>query len=220
MQPAHALRLFPAQGRRSHGADGGPFRALLSDASWKQLPCEVQRRFARNLARGETAAFLGEVAFTRLTKLGWLWAQVARLIGAPLPLKVLARTPAAVLVTADTTSHTQIWTRIYHEAGLLPQVIRSMKSFSGPTGLEEWVGAGVGMTLQISVEQRAIVFRSVDYVWRYGRWRLRIPDWLTPGRIEVTHREEREGQFSFGLRVVNPLFGEIIHQLAFFRDVL
>jgi hypothetical protein len=135
-------------------------------------------------------------------------------------LKVLARTPAAVLVTSDTAAHIQIWTRIYHEAGQLPQIIRSMKSFTGPTGLEEWVGAGVGMTLRISVEQRALVFRSVDYVWRCGQRRLRIPDWLTPGRIEVTHREEREGQFSFSLRITNPLFGEIIHQIAFFRDAL
>jgi hypothetical protein len=52
----------------------------------------------------------------------------------------------------------------------------------------------------------------------HGRLRLRIPDWLTPGRIAVIHREERAGRFSFTLIVTHPRLGETIRQVAFFRD--
>jgi len=178
----------------------------------------VQARFERELAPGESAAFVGEVAETRMTAFGWLWAQLARLFGAPLPLKALSRAPAAVVVTQDAREPMQSWTRLYHEQGKRPQVICSTKRFAGPTGLEECVGAGIGMALAVSVEQRALVFRSTEYFWRCGRLRLRIPDWLTPGRIAVIHREERAGRFSFTLVVTHAWFGETIRQVAFFRD--
>jgi hypothetical protein len=195
-----------------------PYRALVGEPAWRQLPQAVQRRFDRLLAPGESALYVGEVASTTLTNVGWVWAQVARVLGAPLPLRVLTRTAAAVVVTADCSEHTQLWTRIYHEPGRLPQVVRSMKSFAGPTGLEERVGGGIGMALTVSVEARALVFRSAGYFWRCGRVRVPLPMWLTPGCIEVVHREERTGRFSFTLNVEHPWFGRIVHQVAFFKD--
>ena len=197
---------------------GSPFRRLVAEDDWQSLPIAVRRRFERVLAPGETAAFVGQVAETHLSPFGWLTAQLARLVGAPLPLKELARTAAAVLVTEDDGGDSQLWTRIYHEPGRLPQVICSVKRFAGPTGLEECVDCGVGMSLTLHIENRAIVIRSADYFWRRGKWRLRLPEWLTPGVITVVHREERAGQFSFTLTVEHPLCGCTIRQIAFFRD--
>ena len=208
----------PAPGPTPHPAPNSPFRALLGESAWQQLPRAVQQRFGRVLAPGESAAFVGEVASTRLTYFGWITAQLARIVGAPLPLKAIARTAAAVLVTDDPTTDAQLWTRVYHEPGRLPQVIRSMKRFAGPTGLEECVGAGIGMALTIHVERRALVIRSAHYFWRAFGHRFRIPGWLTPGNIEVVHREEHAGRFSFTLTVTHPVLGETIHQVAFFRD--
>ncbi len=177
----------------------------------------MQRRFGRALAPGESVIYAGEVVSTELSPAGWLWAQLLRCIGGPLPLKALTHAASTVVVTAD-AADTQCWTRIYHEAGRLPQVIRSMKSFSGPTGLEELVGGGLGMALSVGVEARALVFRSAGYHWRCGRLQLRIPHWLTPGRMEIRHREEHAGHFSFTLTVVHPFCGRILHQVASFRD--
>lgn len=196
----------------------GSFRGLVGELGWHKLPPPVRARFERELSPGETIVFVGEVAETHMTSFGWLWAQFARLVGAPLPVSRLARTPAAVIVTQGASGTAQCWTRVYHENGRLPQVIRSTKRFAGPTGLEECVNAGVGMALAVSVEQRTLVFRSTGYFWRCGGLRLRIPDWLTPGRIDVLHREERAGRFSFTLVVTHPWFGESIRQVAFFQD--
>ena len=208
------LRAGPSRRSGSHGS----FRRLVRSEEWCELPSPVQARFERELAPGDSAAFVGEVVETRMTVFGWLWAQLARMVGAPLPLKALARIPAAVVVTQDLKHPMQSWTRLYHEIGKLPQVICSTKRFAGPTGLEECVGAGIGMALAVSVEHRALVFRSTEYFWRCGPLRLRIPDWLTPGCIAVIHREERAGRFSFTLIVAHPWFGETIRQVAFFRD--
>jgi hypothetical protein len=212
-------------GRRPNAAPRSPerlgsFRKLVGEMAWRRLPRPVQARFERVLAPGESAVYVGEVAETRMTFVGWLWAQIARLAGSPLPLRGIARAAAAVVVTEDLERNGQAWARLYRENGRLPQVIRSTKRFAGPTGLEECVGAGIGMALVASVESRAMVFRSAEYFWRIGGRRVHIPDWLTPGRIAVIHREERQGRFSFTLVVAHPWFGETIRQVGFFRDAL
>src|SRR5271165_5429848 len=61
------------------------FRALLSDADWERLPLPVRRRFSQRLAATETAVFVGVVTDIWMSRAGWLLAQAARLIGAPLP---------------------------------------------------------------------------------------------------------------------------------------
>jgi hypothetical protein len=189
---------------------------LGSDA-WERLPSSVQRRFGRALALGESVTYMGEISATQRSPIGCLWAQLLRSVGSPLPLRELAHTASIVVVTAD-SADSQCWTRIYHEPGHLPQVVRSMKRFSGPTGLEERVGGGIGMALTVSVEAGALVFRSAGYHWCCGNLRLPIPAWLTPGCMEIRHREESAGRFSFTLSVAHPWWGQIIHQIAYFQD--
>src|SRR5262245_49987984 len=93
----------------SGSVESSPFRRLIGEHAWRELPEPVQRRFERHLEPGESAIFVGEVAETRLTPFGRLTAQLARLVGSPLPLKSLQRTPAAVLVTEDRVDHSQLW---------------------------------------------------------------------------------------------------------------
>jgi hypothetical protein len=194
------------------------FRNLLNPEAWQRLPWPVQRRFTHTLADGETTVFVGAVAHTRLSRFGSLVSQLLRLLGAPLPLRPSGRVPATVVVTEDTVSGGQLWTRIYGRAGEFPQVIHSAKRFSGPTGLEECVGHGVGMALTVHVEKRALVFRSAWYFLRAFGVTLRLPAFLSPGLVEVVHREERDGRFSFTLTLTHPLFGEAVRQVAFFHD--
>ena len=194
------------------------FSRLLPPADWARLPGPVRRRFSRHLGPTETALYVGEVASTRLTLVGRLLGQLARVIGAPLPLAPSGRVAAAVVVTEDAALAGQIWTRLYARPGRPPQVIHSTKRFAGPTGLEECVGGGVGMRLCLTVEHRALVFRSAGFFIRIAGRTLALPAWLTPGAVEVVHREERDGAFSFTLSVVHPWCGAVIRQVAFFRD--
>jgi hypothetical protein len=194
------------------------FQSLLAPEDWASLPAPVRRRFSVRLGNAQSVVYVGEVAETRVSLAGRAFAQLARLIGAPLPFESGGRTASAVMVAEDEQIGGQLWTRVYAREGQFPQVIHSAKRFDGPTGIEECVRFGVGMALTIHVESRALVFRSAHYFARIAGRRLRIPHWLTPGELEVVHREERDGRFSFTLTVRHRLFGEIIRQIAFFRD--
>ena len=128
------------------------FRALLSEADWLALPHTIRRRFSKRLSGGNTTVYVGEVIETRMSAAGWLLAQAARLIGGPLPVSRDAHVPSVVTVTEDVATNGQHWTRLYARRRGFPQVVHSSKRFAGPTGLEEYVGCGVGMALTISVE--------------------------------------------------------------------
>ncbi len=194
------------------------FRALIGETAWNELPEPVQRRFSKCLAPSESVLYRGNVVATELSFAGRVLAYLARAIGSPLPLSNGATGPALVCVTEDEHLGGQTWTRIYTRPGGLPQAISSAKRFRGPTGLEEYVGFGIGMTLKVTVEEGALIFRSASYFFEVGRWRWRIPEALEPGRMEITHREEGNGTFSFRLDLTHPILGRLVHQLAYFRD--
>ena len=65
--------------------DDHRFRALLSDDDWGRLPLAIWRRFSKRFADGKTVVYVGEVVDAELSRLGWWLAQLARVIGGPLP---------------------------------------------------------------------------------------------------------------------------------------
>ena len=194
------------------------FSALLPAAAWARLPLSIRQRFSRRLGAGATVVYVGEILQTTMSRAGFLFAQAARLIGAPLPLERAAGVPSVVTVTEDFAGGGQIWTRLYARRAGFPQIIHSSKRFAGPTGLEEHVGAGVGMTLTLAEQDGALIFRSEDYFLAWRSLRLRLPTFATPGRFIITHAELGDGRFLFTLELTHPLFGTLITQSAAFRE--
>ena len=193
------------------------FRALLSAEDWAALPLAIRIRFSKRLQGGATVAYRGEVVSVEAGVLGRVLAHAARLIGGPLPL-VFAPGASVVTVTEDAVGHGQVWSRLYVRPDGFPQVIHSAKRFTGPTGLEEHVGAGVGMALTVTVEAGALVFRSAFYFVTVLGVRVRLARWSEPGALTIVHRDLGDGRFAFTLALDHPLFGRLLGQDAIFRD--
>jgi hypothetical protein len=210
---------FPRERARPAGDLGDlRFRSLLGEAAWAALPEASRVRFGKRVADCRTIVFAGEIVECRMSVAGWLLAQAARLIGAPLPTARDADVPASVSVTEDAAGGGQFWTRIYGRRRGFPQVIHSSKRFCGPTGLEEYVGRGFGIALRVEVAGGALHFLSDHYFVQAGRLRLRIPRWLAPGRLRVSHIDCNHGLFAFVLALDHPLLGELIRQTVMFRE--
>jgi hypothetical protein len=153
-----------------------------------------------------------------MSRAGWLLAQACRLFGSPLPLDRGGGQAAVATVTEHGPSGGQVWSRIYARPNGFPQVIHSAKQFAGPTGLEEYLGLGIGIALRVAAEPAGIVFLSDHYFLRLGGWHLRLPKWLEPGRLRIDHIDHGAGLFSFILDLAHPLLGELIHQRGEFHD--
>ncbi|MCX8254142.1 hypothetical protein RHCH11_RHCH11_02014 [Beijerinckiaceae bacterium RH CH11] len=194
------------------------FRALLTAEDWARLPAPVQRRFSQRLEGGASHIYRGEIVETTMSRAGHWLSQIARLVGAPLPLWRDDGVAAVVTVTEDVAGNGQHWTRVYARRGGFPQIVRSSKRFAGPTGLEELVGYGLGMALVVEAQADALVFRSAAYFVDLGLVRLTVPGWLTPGALTNTHRERGRGRFLFELDLVHPRLGRLIRQVATFEE--
>ena len=198
--------------------DDRRFHALLPDEDWGRLPVAIWRRFSKRLEDGRTILYIGEIDEASLSRIGWWLVQAARVIGGPLPTGAETGVPMIVAVTEDAASGGQIWTRICARKQGFPQVIHSSKRFSGPTGLEEYVGFGVSMALRVSVEREALVFRSAGYSLQLGPLRLPLPVWLAPGDMTVTHSDLGCGTFRFTLEIIHHRFGMLVRQSAVFGE--
>ena len=222
---AHRTASPPARRPRTDPEDSLPdlrFRALLGQAAWSILPAAVRARFSKRLGPGLAVTYVGEIVESRKSRIGRLVAQLCRPIGAPLPLDDDTGVPAVVTVTEDAHGGGQFWTRMYGRARGFPQVIHSAKRFAGPTGLEEYLGRGFGIALTVRADDRALHFHSHHYFLRLGprRWRLRwrLPGWLAPGALTISHVDRGDGRFAFVLALHHRLFGEIIAQTGVFRE--
>jgi hypothetical protein len=212
--------LAPAQRREPAQALGDlRFHALLGAAAWAELPPATQRRFSKWLVGARTAADAGEVAETRISRAGWLFSQAARLIGTPLPLGRDAFVPATTEVAKDEASGGQLWARVHGRRGCFPHVIRMAKRFAGPTGLEEYLGRGIGIALAVAVENQALCFRSAGcFLELFGR-RVALPGWLGLPRLTVSHMDCRDGWFAFVLDLRHPRLGELIHHTVLYAEL-
>lgn len=194
------------------------FRALIGGKAWEALPLAVRRRFSKRLSGEGVALFRGRVVRTEFSLAGWLFSQALRAIGAPLPLSCDTDVPAVVSVSEDARSGGQIWSRLYGRKRGFPQVIHSAKRFAEPTGLEEYVGRGIGMALKVEAMADGLRFVSDHYFLRLMGTRVRLPRWIEPGQTVVEHHDLGHGCFIFSLMLRHPLFGRLVEQHALFRD--
>jgi len=195
------------------------FRKLLGAKDWNALPAAVRARFSKRVKGGESTIYKGYVVRTEMNRAGRVFANLLRIVGAPLPLDSHnADAPAIVTVTEDADYQGQFWSRQYGNEHGFPQIIQSSKQFSGPTGLEEYIGYGVGMTLRLAVEDEALAFYSDRYFLRIMGRRLLLPKWMSALALRVGHADHGDGWFEFSLELEHPWFGKLMEQRVMFRD--
>ena len=183
------------------------------------MPLSIRRRFSRRVADGNTVVYVGEILETRMSITGLVacasdaadWFAVS---GLP-----ESHMPCVVSVTEDMPSiGGQTWTLLYARRRRFPQIVYSSKRFAGPTGFEDHVGYGVGMTLTYGGCGRCACLSQPRLFRRILRAAHPAADLATPGALSVTHAECADGRFSFTLDVVHPRFGLLIRQMGLFRE--
>ena len=204
-----------ARGRLAPASLAPDFRALVGEAAWAALPAQVRRRFDAT-SHAALRRYPGAMD-VRMNWLGWLFAQACRLIGAPLAPWPASAVPVTVSVR-PLAGGAILWERCYAYPGRRRLTIASRKEAAPDGTLLEITRGGLGMSLAVSVEADALVFRSKAYFWRLGGLDVPIPLLLTPGRACVVHRDLGAGRFHFALSFVHPLAGETFVNAGDFQD--
>jgi hypothetical protein len=213
--PLLALRFRP---RAAPPAAKPDFAALVGPAGWQRLAPDIRRRFGVAPAAGHAIRYEGVMSRVECSGAGWLLAQACRAIGTPFAPHRGTDVPVAITLCQEPTDGAIIWEREYRYPGQVPIRVRSVKRGTAEGGLLECVGAGFAMCLDVGEEDGALHFRCERYVWRFGRWSVRLPGLLSPGAAHVVHEDLGDGRFRFAMTVRHRLLGLLFYQDGVFQE--
>jgi|SRR5579872_3767744 len=188
-------------------------RRAVGESAWNRLPEAVRERFSDNCRQ---AQFAGSFEVVRASCAGRLLAHVCRLIGTPIVPGVGMHIPARVYVYADDRGG-MVWKREYAFPARRPYVVTSTKCADGERGLIETLPFGLQMPLEVYERAGTLNFVSDGYFFNWLGLRLRVPDFLPPGRTHVQHIDEGGGWFRFTMTVTHRWLGEVYFQTGRFR---
>jgi len=212
MTAATDLATAPPRAAPAHAPD---FEALVGRDGWWRLPAVVRARFSEKPAPDAPIRYVGVMQRVECSRLGWLLAQLCRLIGTPFAPWRGQDVPVAITMRHDPDGGV-VWEREYRYARRAVTV-SSVKRVDAEGRLRECVGYGLGMRLAVFEAGGALHFLSLRYFLAIGRWQLWLPDLLSPGIAHVVHEDLGGGRFRFAMTFHHALFGTLFQQDGVFH---
>lgn len=100
------------------------------------------------------------------------------------------------------------WHRTLYFPGRNPVIFRSRMEYIKDNEIIEYVRHGMGIRMQMSVKDAALVFKSLGYVWKIGGFKIPIPSWLILGDAEIIEKAISGEEFFIDFNMIHPLFGK------------
>lgn len=184
---------------------------------WFSLHPDIRARFLRDPEPGERIVYEGVMQEIRRSGMGWLFAQLTRVIGNPLTPYAGQGVPMRVTLFKKEGRKGVFWERTYFYKGRKPYVITSVKQESEKGEMMECVGGGFGMLLKVYAQDENLHFESTRYFWSFMGLRVPLPHFLAPGKTHVVHENIGRGKFRFTITMRHDLLGETFYQTGTFR---
>jgi len=188
------------------------YRNMFGETGWARLKPEIRRRFSVRPAPGQRVRYAGVMERVDLSIMGWLFAQVCRLIGTPLATYRGKNVSMQIELVWDRKLSGVAWNRIYRFGPRRVFTVRSTKSQARNGELVEHIVCGFSMLLRLSENGGNLIFTSIAYQLSIAGRTFRIPALLTPGITTVTHEQIEGDRFRFSLAVDRPFLGRTIFQ--------
>ncbi len=190
----------------------------VGEPGWWRLKPEIQERFAKDVKAGQVKRYEGVMSEVACSKVGWLLAQICRLLGTPLATAAGRDVPTTVIIYPDPVGQGNVWDRIYFFPEKRPVTVRSSKVLDERNRLLERVGGGFGMLLRVFEREQALHMVSERYFLEWRGRRVYLPELLSPGTAHVIHSDEGCGLFRFRLTITHRFLGPLFVQDGLFTD--
>lgn len=184
---------------------------------WHSLNKNIQERFKQDPTKDETIEYTGMMGTIRRSKMGWLFAYLTRIIGNPLSPFEGENVRMDVLLYKKPNKSGTYWQRTYFYEGKKPFIVTSVKREGKNGEMMECVGGGFGMLLDVYHTGNELHFVSTRYFCEALGIRIPLPNWLSPGKTHVIHRDLEDGKnFVFEITMAHKQLGETFYQVGTF----
>lgn len=200
-------------------SEGALFRQVLGER-WQQLHPDIQARFAKDPYPEQPLYYRGELSELYSSGFGKLLGYLMRpVIGGALIPVTDAQVPVDIQVYCLPGCAKVFKQRLYRLNRRAAVSFTSYMAESPRGEVLEYVGAGLGMKLELDVRDGNLHFVSQGYFWQLFGWRLPLPDWLSPGKTRLCHANDAPNQFNIRIEIDHPWFGLTFRQVGVFHQI-
>lgn len=180
------------------------FHDILAD-DWDNLGSIIRRHYFLKPESKDYICVSGEMSEIYHSWVAKLLIPFGLLFGAVVPYKG-KDIPVDVHYTSSPSNSNIYWDRVFKfKSGDF-----HFKSHMVPVKeneVIEFVRFGIGIRLQVTAENGALVFRDAGYIWRLLGYDLPIPGRWLMGKIYVEERPIDDKYFSMKMTLEHPLLG-------------
>lgn len=180
------------------------FQIVLGD-DWDRLGGIIQRHYFLRPKSDDYICVSGEMIEISHSSVAKLLIPFGLLFGAIVPFQG-SNVPTDVHYRANLKNSNIYWDRVFK----FKRSDFHFKSFMEPAGDNqaiEFVRFGIGIRLAVTVENEALVFRDIGYLWRLFGHDFAIPGKWLMGNIYVEERPIDDRYFSMKMTLTHPWFG-------------
>ena len=200
-------------------SEGELFRKILGK-EWQKLHLDIRTRFAKNPAPGEPLQYTGTLRELHCSRVGkFLGFMTMPMIKGALIPYCDTDFPVDIEVYSKPGNPAIFKQRIYRLNNRQPIQFTSYMRESSKGEVLEYVGMGLGMKLQLSVDGSDLHFTSDGYFWEVLGFRIPLPGVFTPGKTYLWHRNDNPNQFNIRIEIRHALFGTTFTQAGTFSDL-
>lgn len=180
---------------------------IVLGADWDNLGPIIQRHYFLKPKSTDYICVSGEMTEITHSLFAKLLIPFGVLFGAVVPFKG-KDVPVDVHYSSNPNNQNIYWDRVFK----FSRGDYHFKSHMEPVKKNEvieFVRFGVGIRLAVTVENGALVFRDLGYLWRLLGHNIPIPGRWLMGKVYVEERPIDERYFSMKMTLIHPLFGAL-----------
>ncbi len=181
------------------------FKQVLAD-DWDNLGNVIKRHYFLTPFSEDYMCVKGQMQEIYHSTIAKLFIPFGLIFGAVVPYRA-KQIPIDVHYNSNPDTGHLYWDRVFKFPDKKHFHFKSHMEHVGGNEVIEFVRFGVGMRLQVTAEDGALVFRDKGYILRIGSIKIPIPvNWVF-GNVYVEERPVDEDNFTMKMELTHPLFG-------------
>ena len=174
---------------------------------WHELDEIVKRHYEMAPGVPSDITIHGSMDRVFHSNMAKLFLLPGRLFGALVPYRGSDIPTEVKNWTQQDNVQAMFWHRTLQFPGKPLTEFKSRMEYAGGDEIIEYVRFGLGIRMRMSVEEGALVFTSVGYVWDAGISQLSIPTWAILGDAKIIEKAVSEKAFYIDFSMDHPLLG-------------
>jgi len=175
--------------------------------NWDNLADVVKRHYDITPGQSSNMTIKGIMDEVYHSSIAKLFILPGRIFGALVPYKGKNIPTEVHNWTTVDNDDAMFWHRTLTFPGKPPAIFKSRMEHIKDDEIIEYVRYGMGIRMKMSVENGALIFKSIGYVWKLAGMEIPIPNWAILGDAEIIEKAISDDEFFIDFKIIHPLFG-------------